>query len=163
MINKPIAIENAKIVIRNFSGKEGKFNPPGRRNFCVLLDSELANELLKDNWNVRFFEPKNKDEQDIPQAYLQVTVNYNNFPPKIVVINSKGQTILNEETISILDWVEIENVDLILRPYNWEVNEKTGVKAYLKVMYITVVEDEFEKKYEAIPNQNINDADPPWD
>lgn len=161
MINKSISIENAKIVLRNFSGKEGQYNPPGQRNFCVLLDFDLAKELEHDGWNVRYFRAKEPDEER--QPYLPVKVNYNNFPPKITVINNSGPTIIDEESVHILDWAEVQNVDLILRPYNWEVGGKKGVKAYLKVMYITIVEDEFEKKYRTIPSPTVDDSDPPWD
>ena len=145
-----IMIENGRIGFRNFSGKEGKFNPAGRRNFCVFLDEETAINLIRDGWNVRWLEPKN--EGDEKQAYLQVTVSYENIPPKIIIISSKGKTVLNAETVSLLDWVEIKEVDLIIRPYNWEVSGKFGVKAYIKSMYVTMVEDAFESKYYDVPD-----------
>ena len=154
MLNKNIIIENARIGFRNFSGKEGKYNPAGRRNFCVFLDSKIAEELIGDGWNIRYLEPRDPD--DDKQAYLQVAVNFSNITPKIIVITSKNKTTLEESTVNMLDWAEIENVDLIIRPYNWDVNGKSGVKAYIKSMYVTLVEDEFEKKYRDVPDAAIS-------
>ena len=154
MLNKNIIIENARIGFRNFSGKEGKYNPAGRRNFCVFLDPKIAEELVADGWNIRYLEPRDPD--DDKQAYLQVTANFSNIPPKIIVITSKNKTTLEEATVNMLDWAEIENVDLIIRPYNWDVNGKSGVKAYIKSMYVTLVEDEFEKKYRDVPDAAIS-------
>lgn len=154
MVNKNLVIENAKIGFRNFSGKEGKFNPAGRRNFCVFLESYLATGLENDGWNIRWLEPR--DEGEERQAYLQVAVSYENIPPKIVLVTSHGKTQLDENSVNILDWAEIQNVDLIIRPYNWDVNGKSGVKAYVKSMYVTLVEDEFESKYVDVPDSAIN-------
>lgn len=148
-VNKNIVIENARIGFRNFSGEEGKFNPKGRRNFCVFLDNDIAEQLQEDGWNVRWLAPR--EEGDEEQGYMQVAVSYANIPPKILMVTSGGKTILNDDTVGMLDWAEVENVDIIIRPYNWEVNGKSGVKAYVKSMYVTIVEDEFSEKYNDIP------------
>jgi hypothetical protein len=157
MIKENIVIENARIGFRNFSGKAGQFNPEGRRNFCVFLDNDLGKVLVDDGWNVKYLQPK--DEADEPTPYLQVAVSYDNVPPKIILVTSKKKTVLHEETISILDWAEISNVDIIIRPYNWEVRGTHGVKAYVKSMYVTIVEDEFESKYRDVPDSAINSID----
>lgn len=155
MVKENITIEGAKIVFRNFSGKEGRFNPPGKKNFCVLLDNELAANLKNDGWNVKWLNPREEDDE--PQAYIQVSVNFDTIPPKIVLVTSSGKQVLDEKTVSILDWAEIANVDIIIRPYNWEMADgMKGVKAYVKSMYVTIVEDEFEKKYSNVPDSAIN-------
>lgn len=144
-----IAIENAKIFFLNFSGKEGQFNPAGRRNFCVEIPDDLASDLERSGWNVKYSKVSDEDRADgiSPSPYLQVTVNYGNKPPKIVVISEGEKSMLDESTVDMLDWADIQSVDLEISPYSWEIGNKHGVKAYLKSMYVTLEEDPFEAKY----------------
>lgn len=151
-----ISIADAHIMFRNFMGKESKFNAKGRRNFCVQLEDELAHKLEDDGWNIKWREPRN--EGDDPMAYMQVSVSFDNIPPNIWAITSHNKTRLNSETVEILDWADISNVDLIIRPYNWEVNGKTGVKGYVKDMYVTLVENAFDEKYADIPDSRSQES-----
>lgn len=155
MAMKSIVIENARITFRNFSGAEGKYNRAGDRNFAVLLDPDIADEMAKDGWNVKYLKPR--DEQEDPQAYIQVSVNFKGArPPKVVMVTSRGKSALDESMVGILDWAEFTNVDLTLNPYEWEVNGKTGVKAYLKTIFATLFEDELDLKYADVPDSAAN-------
>lgn len=158
-----LVLENCRIGFRNFSGKETKFNREGNRNFVVFLDDpdvwdqNAIEDLEANGWNVRFLDPREADDSPIP--YLPVALSYNNFPPKVILVTTRGQTHLDEDMVGMLDWSDILNVDLIVRPYNWEVNGKTGVKAYVKTMYVTIEEDEFADKYRQSDDAGTDDPD----
>lgn len=146
-VENTITMEGVKIVFRNFAGKEGQFNREGDRNFSVLLDESIAEVLAKDGWNVKWLRPREEDEEGAEQAYLQVSVNFKGRPPRVVMVTSRGRTNLGEDDVEMLDWADIRNVDLIVRPYHWNVNGKSGIKAYLKSIFVTIEEDELELKY----------------
>ena len=148
MITNRILIEGAKIGFRNFSGKESDYNAAGDRNFCVFIDKELAHKLEEDGWNVKWTKPR--DDQDDPSPFLPVKVNYKNRPPKITMIVGGTKQNILEDDVHILDWCEIEKVDLSINPYNWTVRGKEGVKAYVNAMRIYVIEDEFSDPDSAV-------------
>lgn len=147
--------ENAEIVFRNFAGREGMYNAEGDRNFCLILDAKTAEEMVADGWNVKFLKPREEGED--PTPYIQVSLKYRGRngakvkPPRTVLITSRGRTDLTEDEVELLDLIDIANVDLIVRPYQWAVNGKTGTKAYLKSLFITMQEDALEMKYADVP------------
>jgi hypothetical protein len=143
-----VVMENMRIIFRNFAGHEGKYNREGDRNFAVLLDDGVASAMERDGWNIKWLE--SREEGDPRQAYLSVSVNFKGRPPRIVMITSRGRTNLGEDDVEVLDWADIQYCDLIVRPYEWVVAGKTGIKAYLKSMFITIEEDALELKYSNI-------------
>src|SRR4051794_13531992 len=144
-----VLMEGVRIVFRNFQGKEGQYNRAGDRNFGVILPDDVAEAMLADGWNVKYLKPREEDEEEVETPWLAVSVNFDKGrPPNIQQItNTRGRTALNEQTVENLDWADIKNVDLIVRPYTWEVSGRTGIKAYLQSMYVTIEEDELEQKY----------------
>lgn len=140
-----VKIEGAQIIFRNFEGKEGPYNRKGDRNFAVILDNETADLMARDGWNVRTLEPR--EEGDEPLPYLGVTVRFDVRPPKVILLTSTSRTVLNEDSVEVLDSADIKNADLIISPYQWAVNDKSGIKAYLKTLYVELEEDDLDRKY----------------
>ena len=53
------------------------------------------------------------------------------------------KTRLDEENVDIIDSIDILSVDLDIRPYNWEMDGKTGQTAYLTAICVTQAVDRF--------------------
>ena len=141
-----IVIEDAHIIFRNFAGEETKFNRAGNRNFCVVIDDpQTAQDLMNDGWNIRTLQPRDPEEE--PRHYLQVKVKFGNIPPHVYLISGKTKTELDEESVSALDYADLKTCDLVIRAYNYDVNGKTGISAYLKKGYFVVDQDDLDRKY----------------
>jgi hypothetical protein len=148
-----VTLRDAQIIFRNFTGKESQYNREGDRNFGVKLPPEIAEAMANDGWNVKVLKPREDDEDDVEQPWISVSVNYEKGrPPKVTLVTQEGRkkTPMTAETIEQLDWADITRVDLILRPYFWEVSGNTGIKAYLQTMFVTINEDELEAEYGAL-------------
>lgn len=140
-----LKIENGRLIFRNFRGKESKYNRAGVRSFGVIIDEDAAEKLRQDGWNIKQLE--SRDPDDSPTYFLRVAVNFDHIPPKLYVVVDGKATELDEDTVDELDFAEIESANIYIRPYSWEVNGKTGIKAYLKTIYVEIAKDEFAEKY----------------
>lgn len=140
-----LTLENARIFFKDFSA-EGRF-ANGKRTFCVEVPEDLVEQLQRDGWNLKSRE--SRVDPDAVTWFIKVEASYRARPPRVICIPSitKNRTYLTEATIASLDYAEILNVDLTINPYPWEVNGKSGVKAYLGTMYVTIQEDPLDAKY----------------
>ena len=142
-----LQIDDASIIYRNFAGVGSKFNREGDRNFAVHIpDTELADKLVEEGWNVKIKDPK--EEGDLPFMFLPVKIKFNDRGPVVYLKTSRKMVKLDEESISCLDNIDILGVDLDIRPYDWEVNGKTGRTAYLQSICVTQDVDRFAARYE---------------
>lgn len=133
-----LQIDDARIVYRNFSGEPSKYNREGDRNFAVVIpNTEMADALTEAGWNVKVKPPREEGEE--PFMFLQVKVKFNERGPAAYLQSGRNMRKLSEDTISILDKVDIIGVDLDIRPYRYDVSGKTGISAYLQS--IKVVQD----------------------
>lgn len=142
-----LQIDDARIVYRNFSGVGSKYNREGDRNFAVVVDDqEVADALINEGWNVKIKPPRDEDED--PFMYLPVKIKFNDRGPNVYLKSGRRQVALDEESISCLDDIDIVNVELDVRPYDWEVNGKTGRTAYLQSIRVTQDLDRFAAEEE---------------
>lgn len=147
-----LQIDDAIIIYRNFSGAPSKFNREGDRNFAVVIPDQeiddhrktLAARLIEDGWNVKI---KSRGEDEDPFMFLPVKVKFNDHGPNVYLKTGSRINKLDEESVSCLDDVDIMSVDLDIRPYDWDVNGKTGRTAYLQSISVTQNVDRFAARF----------------
>lgn len=150
--NGHLQIDDAIIIHRNFEGRGDQFNREGDRNFSLLIrDEDVAATLANDGWNVKIKDPR--DEGDIPFMFLPVKCKFNDRGPNVYLVSGRRTIRLNENTVKMLDDIDIERVDLDIRPYDWVMqkgtaNEKTGRTAYLQAIKVVQKIDRFAAEFD---------------
>lgn len=149
-----LQIDDARICFRNFRGLADKFNKEGDRNFALIIpDEEMAEALQNDTnqygagWNVKIKPPR--EEGDEPFIYLPVKVKFNDRGPKVYLESGRNRVTLTEETVGMLDEIDIISVDLDIRPYDDEINGRPFRAAYLQSMVVRQNLDRFEARFAA--------------
>ena len=143
-----LQIDDARIIFRNFSGEAGQYNREGDRNFALVIPTqEIADELTHEGWNVRVRESRDPDGE--PYMYLPVKVKFNDRGPNVYLKSGRSVNRLDESTVGMLDDIDILSVDMDIRPFDWDINGKTGRTAYLQSMDVTQNIDRFAARYES--------------
>ena len=143
-----LQIDDAKIIFRNFEGRGDKYNREGVRNFSILIeDPDTADALAEKGWNVKI--KPGRDEDEGPFMRLPVKVKFTDYGPNVYLVTGDRRNELDEESVGCLDNIDIESVDLDIRPYDWDVNGRTGRTAYLQSMQVVQRIDRFAARYAA--------------
>lgn len=146
-----IEIDDAAICFRNFEGRGDTYNREGDRNFAVIIPTEeMADALVDEGWNVKVKDPR--EEGDIPFMYLPVKIKFNDRGPAIYLKSGDSMNKLDEDSVGLLDNIEIMGCDMDIRPYDWVLyegtpKEKRGRAAYLQSIHITQKVDRFAARY----------------
>lgn len=147
-----VTIRNANILPgswRNFAGEE-RFNDR-KRTFNIKLEADVAQAMKNDGFNIKELKAR-EGEEDLPPAYrVEVAVSYQNRPPQVWLISGGQRTLLDETSISVLDYLDIEKADVKINPYQWETATGSGIKAYLDKLYVTARQDDLDAEYNSIP------------
>lgn len=144
---------------RNFSGNEvvrnGRtVNGAGRRNFLVKISEEQFDILNEKGWDVGRFAARDADVE--PECFLRVNLSYYKNPPEIHYISDGVDTLLDEDHVRDLDYVNFERLDIRAAEVNKQKQDGSWVKKpFVTVLWATVTADRFAQRYSNLkPSQN---------
>lgn len=142
-----------RLIFRNFEGIANRYNNPGDRNFCLIIDEELATALEAKGFTIK----RTKGDGDYDSVpYIKIKIGYtrkdgsdNPYPPKIFKIDSTGMKLLDKNNVKLLDGSRLRNVDLEFSPSAYEDRDTGTIKysAYLKSLYAEIEESALEREY----------------
>ena len=149
---KSIDFDDCEIIgDRNFTGREitknGRTgNSAGRRNFLIKLTEEQFDILNEKGWDVgRFAE---REEGVEPDCFLRVNISYYKNPPIIHYIAGGVDTLLDEDHVKDLDYVNIERLDIRCAEVNKQkIDGRWVKKPFVLELWATVTADRFKARY----------------
>ena len=149
-------IDGRDIIFKNFRGEGDKFNRQCDRNFSLRLrDTDTADAMLERGWNVRIKD--DRDDEEGPFMRLPIKIKFSDYGPKVYLWTGNRRNELDEETIGCLDNIDIESVNMDIRPYDWEVNGRTGRTAYLQTIEVFQRVDRFAERYAKMTGDDMAD------
>jgi hypothetical protein len=147
-----LQIDDARIIRRNFAGRQEMYNAEGERNFLLVIpEQDIADALINDlnefgvGWNVMIKDAR--EEGEPPFMFLTVKVKFNAKGPNIYLISGNKRVELDENTIDILDDIDIQHVNLDIRAYDGEGRFGPFRSAYLHSMEVYQEVDRFAARY----------------
>lgn len=161
-----LEVNDTRIIFRNFRGEGSRYNKEGDRNFAIIISGgtlddgctvrdltaeEMAEALMSDvnrfdvGWNVKIKAPR--EEGDAPFIYLPIKVKYNDKGPRIYLQSGNNRVKLTEDTVEMLDDIDIAHVELDIRPYDDEINGRAFRAAYVQSMLVVQEIDRFEARF----------------
>ncbi|MBO5319050.1 MAG: hypothetical protein J6B01_04480 [Ruminococcus sp.] len=147
-----LQINDARIIYKNFRGEAGPYNKAGDRDFTLVIPNmEIAEQLQNDKnrdgvgWNVRIKAPRTPEEE--PFITLKVKVKFNDRGPRVFLESNGVKRKLTEDTVEMLDFIDIASVDLDIRPYDSERNGEFYRTAYLDAIWVTQNVDRFSARF----------------
>ena len=161
-----LQVNDAAIIFKNFTGRGDKYNREGDRNFSMVISGgvlddgngrrnvtaeEMADALMNDvnqygvGWNVKIKAPR--EAGDEPFMHLPVKLSYKGRGPKVYLKSGANTIPLTEETIGMLDDIDIANVDLDIRPYDNVTGGAPHRTAYLQSIWVEQELDRFTSRF----------------
>lgn len=132
-----VIIEGTKFIYKtNFSGDPDRdtYGNTQRKGNLIIPDIEQARRLIDEGFNVKLTKPKPGEEEGfIPRYYAAIKVNYESeWPPKIFLMtgeNDRHGVLLDAESISNIDYMWIDNVNVVLNKYEGKNGKSLWVKS----------------------------------
>ena len=174
---------NCRTTYKNFEGRKNEYNDAGQKTFSIRISEEEALHrfpmgydaygeivygpgLIDQGLNVKPM-PHREDEIN-PDWHLPVSIRYDpDFPsrnPGVTMISTDTNgrpvhTSLNEFSIGLIDRADVIEYNVAVRIHNWKKNGKSGRKAYLRNMDVTVYQDCVEKRRALLQQDEFGEDD----
>lgn len=154
-----INITEGQIAYSNFSGAPTQYKPEGgERSVTFVIPDNIAEDLANEGWKIRLQEfDDGTSRYLLDTTFLFRTRNGQPRDPKIFIVRDKKLIHVTEETVDSLDHADIVSVDAVISPSYWEWAGKSGIKAYINSMYITIKENPIDAKYRKMMEEESPD------
>ena len=157
--DRPMTMEEADSFVRMYRGSEIVSNED---EVAIMYNGEkitnVADALIALGWNVKIKPPR--DDDDSPFMYLVVKIKFNDRGPTVYLKSGNAMNRLDDRTVKCLDDIDIESVDMDIRPYDWEARGATGRTAYLESIHVHQRIDRFAARYADAGFENNFDENP---